>query len=687
MSTAQFNNALLGETSPYLLQHAHNPVQWYPWSDEALQRARDKDKPILLSIGYSACHWCHVMAHESFEDEETAAIMNEHFINIKVDREERPDLDKIYQTSQQLLTQRSGGWPLTMFLTPGDQLPFFGGTYFPPEPRYGMPGFRDLLLRVADFYREKREEIKQQNQSMQQALQQISQTPAADEAGTQLHHAPLSTAMQQLQQSFDERNGGFGGAPKFPHPTNVERLLRHQQREPANTQIRIMAETTLRKMAEGGVYDQVGGGFYRYSVDDRWMIPHFEKMLYDNGPLLTLYSQACQLTGNIFYKQIATETADWVIRDMQSPDGGYYSTLDADSEGEEGKFYVWDKEEIRLLLDDAQYAVVEKHLGLDQPANFEGKWHLHVTQPLDSVAEELSISTEDAVERLRTARQILLETRNRRVWPARDEKILTSWNGQMIKGMATAGIIFNEPRYHDSANRSLAFIRDTLWQDGRLLATCKDGRAHLNAYLDDYAFVIDGILALLGYRWDSAALEFAMQLADAMLEKFEDREKGGFFFTSHDHEKLIQRYKPFMDDALPAGNGVAASVLLELGHLLGEQRYLDSAERCLKVAWPSLDRYPAACNALLSALEDYLDPPQQVIIRAGKAQLEQWRETCQQAITPFSSVYAIPADAANLPGLLAERKPQEAGVAYICAGHQCLQPIPRLDLLAENLKN
>ncbi|HKK16791.1 MAG TPA: thioredoxin domain-containing protein, partial [Gammaproteobacteria bacterium] len=561
MRMTTHENALIHETSPYLQQHAHNPVHWYPWSEEALQRAREEDKPILLSIGYSACHWCHVMAHESFEDEETAAIMNELFINIKVDREERPDLDKIYQVSQQLLTQRTGGWPLTMFLTPEDQLPFFGGTYFPPEPRYGMPGFRDLLQRVAGFYREKRDDINRQNQSMQEALQRISETAAAD-AGTQLTHYPLTVALQQLQQSFDERNGGFGGAPKFPHPTNIERLLRHQQREPANTQSRIMTETTLRKMAEGGVYDQVGGGFYRYSVDEQWMIPHFEKMLYDNGPLLRVYSQAYQLTGNVFYQKIATETAEWVLRDMQSAEGGYYSTIDADSEGHEGKFYIWDKAELQQLLDESLYEVVAKYLGLEQPANFEGHWHLYVTTPLKTVADELSISREEAEKRLKKARAILLQTRNKRVWPGRDEKILTSWNGLMIKAMATAATVFNEPRYHDSACRSVAFIRETLWQDGRMLATYKDGKAHLNAYLDDYAFIIDGILALLGFRWNSDSLAFAIQLTEAMLDKFEDQENGGFFFTSHDHEKLIQRHKPMMDDALPAGNGIAASVLL-----------------------------------------------------------------------------------------------------------------------------
>jgi len=682
MDKAKHENALIHETSPYLLQHAHNPVHWYPWGPEALARAQKEDKPIMLSIGYSACHWCHVMAHESFEDEATAAVMNEHFINIKVDREERPDLDRIYQTAQQLLTQRTGGWPLTMFLTP-DHLPFFGGTYFPPASRYGLPGFRDLLLRVAEYYRNAQEGIRKQNLSMQEALLHIGNLPPPD-AELQLNDEPLPIAVQQLAESFDQTHGGFGGAPKFPHPSSLERLLRdylaHQNENETARHSLNMVELTLRKMAEGGIYDHLGGGFSRYSVDERWMIPHFEKMLYDNGPLLTLYAQTWQITHNPLYKTIALETAGWVMREMQAPDGGYYSSLDADSEGHEGKFYVWDREEIRELLDANEFAVVERFFGLDQPANFEVRWHLYV-------AAQLAPATEQTVGLLRNARHKLLKVRNERIRPGRDEKILTSWNALMIKGMATAAAVFEDTSCFDSAARALEFIRTTLWRNGRLLATCKDGKAHLNAYLDDHAFLIDAILSLLNYRWNPDWLQFAVELADTLLTSFADKDNGGFYFTAYDHEKLIQRNRPFMDDALPAGNGVAAAVLLELGHLLGEPRYLEAAERTLKAAWPSIVRYPSAHNTLLHALEDYLRPPRQVIIRAGAAELEAWRRQAQTLAPPLTHIYPIPADAAALPGMLNDRRAENTAVAYICAGHHCLAPVTRLDLLAENIKN
>jgi len=681
MDTPGHENALIHETSPYLLQHAHNPVDWYPWGAEALERAHKENKPVLLSIGYSACHWCHVMAHESFEDPQTAAVMNEYFINIKVDREERPDLDKIYQAAQHLLTQRTGGWPLTMFLTP-DQMPFFGGTYFPPVSRYGLPGFHDLLLRVADYYRNAQESIRKQNVSTQEALQQIGNVPPA-ETGLQLHDEPLHIAVQQLAESYDPIHGGFGGAPKFPHPSSLELLLRHflchSEETESGRHSLDMLEHTLRKMAEGGIYDQLGGGFSRYAVDERWRIPHFEKMLYDNGPLLTLYAQAWQITRQPLYRTIALETAAWIMRDMQSPEGGYYSSLDADSEGHEGKFYVWDREEIRSLLDADEFVVAEKYFGLDQPPNFEGLWHLHVAAPIDP-------ATELTVGLLRNARHKLLAARNTRIWPGRDEKILTSWNALMIKGMATAAVVFDDASCFHSAERALEFLRTELWRNGRLLATCKDGKAHLNAYLDDHAFLIDAVLAMLNYRWNPDWVQFAVALADTLLTHFADGEHGGFFFTSHDHEKLIQRHKPFLDEALPSGNGIAAAVLLELGHLLDEPRYLEAAEHTLKSAWPSIERYPSAHNSLLYALEDYLRPPRQVIIRAA-AELEEWRRQTQSCARPFTRIFPIPADAKSLPGSLGERRALDMPVAYLCEGHQCLAPVTRLDLLAENLKN
>ena len=676
MPDSRFTNALINETSPYLLQHAHNPVQWYPWGPEALLKAREENKPILLSIGYSACHWCHVMAHESFEDETTAALMNEHFINIKVDREERPDIDKIYQTAQQLLTQRTGGWPLTMFLTPDNHIPFFGGTYFPPDSRYGLPGFRELLTRVAEFYQQERDAIDKQNESMQDALQRMTVLPTA--STDEFDNTVFAIAVHQLEQSFDRQHGGFGNAPKFPHPTNLEYLLMQAVYTTAeNESVQTMLEVTLDKMARGGVYDQLGGGFYRYSVDQYWMIPHFEKMLYDNGPLLTLYSQAWRLTGKPLYEKTARETADWVMREMQSPAGGYYSTLDADSEGHEGKFYVWDKNEIQGLLDEGEYRVFAERFGLNDAANFEGKWHLYVSSDI----------ADDSIALLDQARHKLRLVRDKRIWPGRDEKILTSWNGLMIKGMATAACTFNNDQYYDSALRAVNFIQQTMWKNSRLLATCKDDKAHLNAYLDDYAFMIDGIISLLNYRWDRNAFDFALQLCDCLLKWFEDRDNGGFFFTSHDHEQLIQRYKPFMDDALPSGNGIACKVLLQLGHLTGNETWLQAAARTLSSGWHTLGNYPSAHTALLSALWDYQQPPLQVVLRGTNTQLDTWRMVCHASGHPLQQVFPVPADEADLPDLLAAKTPMDSGVAYICQGFSCHEPLTQLDLLTEKLNN
>ncbi len=451
-------NRLAGETSPYLLQHAANPVDWYPWGEEALERASRENKPILLSIGYSACHWCHVMAHESFEDPASAAVMNELFVNVKVDREERPDLDKIYQLAQQMLTQRSGGWPLTMFLAPGTQRPFFGGTYFPKEPRYGMPAFTDLLRRVSEFYRTHREDIAKQSEALQQAFAEMSPPAAAADAPLTL--APLDTAREKLAEEFDAQFGGFGSAPKFPHPTNIDFLLRQWRATAASDAPDLhslyMATLTLQRMAEGGIYDHLGGGFARYSVDQYWMIPHFEKMLYDNGQLLRIYANAALATGEELFRRVAAETADWIMRDMQAPSGGYWSTLDADSEGHEGKFYVWDAAEVRTLLPAPVYEAFARRFGLDREPNFEGRWHLHAYRPEEDIATELGIDTAEVQRRLAEARQVLLAKRNARIWPGRDEKILTSWNGLAIGGMAVASRAARPPgpgRVGDACSR------------------------------------------------------------------------------------------------------------------------------------------------------------------------------------------------------------------------------------------
>jgi len=671
----EYSNQLVSETSPYLLQHARNPVDWYPWGAAALDKARRENKPILLSIGYSACHWCHVMAHESFEDPDTAALMNQLFVNIKVDREERPDLDKIYQTAHSLLTQRPGGWPLTVFLTPDDQVPFFAGTYFPDQPRHNMPAFRELLQRVHDFLTNNEVDIREQNTRLITALANISGSERADT----LTPLPLDTARQQLERNFDEREGGFGEAPKFPHPTNIERLLRHwagtrtTAGEPDKRALH-MAVYTLEKMARGGMFDQLAGGFCRYSVDVHWMIPHFEKMLYDNGPLLALYAEAHAATGNPLFKRICEQTADWVMRNMQSPEGGYYSSLDADSEGEEGKYYVWTPDEVRAVVREDDYPIFARRFGLDRAPNFEGKWNLHVYRTTAELADEFSLDTHEIEQAVHRASVKLLELRQQRIPPGRDDKILTAWNGLMIRGMAVAARHLDEPAWAESAERALDFVRSTLWQDGRLLATCKDGRAHLNAYLDDYVYLIDGILELLQVRWRDGDLDFAIELAEVVLQHFRD-EAGGFFFTSDDHEALIQRTRPTHDDATPSGNGIAARVFGRLGHLLGESRYLETAENTLKSIWSGIESMPHGHASLLVALEETLFPYQTVIIRGTEPAITNWQKAAAQSYAPRRLTLAIPATVNQLPGQLHARAPQDEVVAYLCKANTCSTPV------------
>jgi uncharacterized protein YyaL (SSP411 family) len=672
-----YTNHLISETSPYLLQHAHNPVEWYPWGPQALEKACQENKPILLSIGYSACHWCHVMAHESFEDPAAAEIMNRLFINIKVDREERPDLDKIYQTAHSLLTQRTGGWPLTMFLTPDEQIPFFGGTYFPDQPRHGMPSFTDLCQRVSDFYLERREELDKQNRSLIDFMSSMNQPDPAGDSSDKFNAMPLDVARQQLEQQFDAKHGGFGGAPKFPHPTSIERLLRHwsgtREDGAADEQALHMALSTLDRMALGGMYDQIGGGFCRYSVDERWMIPHFEKMLYDNGPLMSLYSEAWAITGNPLYQRIVEQTADWAIREMQSPEGGYYSSLDADSEGEEGKFYVWTPDELQRVLSEEEYPIVAARFGFDRDANFEGHWHAHVYTSIDALSKRFGLSETDIEAHMESARSKLFNTREQRIHPGRDDKVLVSWNALMIKGMAQAARYFGDSRCEKSAERALHFVHTKMWSDGRLYATYKDGHAHLAAYLDDYVFLIDAILELLQVRWNSDDLTFALQLADAVLEHFADP-AGGFYFTADDHEDLIQRPKPLNDDAMPAGNAIAAKVFSRLGHLLGETRFLDAAERTLKAAWNPIQQSPYGHTGLLLALEEMLHPVETVVIRGGE-QLGEWQAAVAHDYAPRRLVFAIPDSIDDLPAQLQQRTPQQGGAAYVCQGMSCLPPV------------
>jgi uncharacterized protein len=662
-------NRLAAETSPYLQQHADNPVDWFPWGEEALALARRENKPILLSVGYSACHWCHVMAHESFEDAATAAVMNRLFVNIKVDREERPDLDKIYQTAQQLLTQRAGGWPLTMFLTPDDQQPFFGGTYFPRDANHGLPAFKDLLQRVAEYYHGEGAAIREQNGRLAAAFDHLQPAAAGAHAAGALDDSPLQLARAALEHSFDRRFGGFGAAPKFPHPQSIERCLRDAT--PASLS---MAALTLTGMAEGGLYDQLGGGFARYSVDESWTIPHFEKMLYDNGQLLGTYAAAAAVTGEKLFARIAGETADWVLRDMRAARGGFFSSLDADSEGHEGRFYVWTAAEARDRLSEAEYAVFARRFGLDQAPNFEGRWHLCVRAPLAGADERRLIDT---------ARAKLLAVRTLRIWPGRDEKVLTSWNALMIRGLAIAARTLHRPDLADAATHAVDFIHRTLWQEGRLLATYKDGRAHLHAYLDDYAFLADALLELLQARWRNRDLEFARTLAEAILDRFADPEGGGFYFTAADHERLIHRSKTFGDESLPAGNAVAAAVLCRLGFLLGEARYLAAAERTLSAGLAGMREHPEGHMSLIAALEDYLKPLQILILRGRDA--PRWQHALAARYAPSRMVLAIPDDTPDLPAAIATKRPQGPAVGYLCTGTSCSAPLTRLEDLERAL--
>ena len=714
-------NRLAQETNPYLRQHADNPVDWHAWNPEALRLAREQDKPVLLSIGYSACHWGHVMAHESFEDAEVAAVMNRHFINIKVDREERPDLDHIYQTAHHLLMQRGGGWPLTMFLSP-DGTPFFGGTYFPKTARYNLPGFTDLLQRVAQVYAHNRTELTAQGKQLIAAL--ADALPQASETEELPNAEPLALAVRQLGENFDGANGGFGDAPKFLHPAELDLLLRRSHIN-NDHESRHIVRFTLQQMAQGGLYDQLGGGFCRYSVDAGWNIPHFEKMLYDNGLLLGLYSDAWQDSGEPLFARVAEQTADWAMREMQSPplpnpldettshatrlqttaakslvipqageganeslreievNRGYYSSLDADSEHEEGKFYVWQRDEIHRLLNADEYALVAPHYGLDGPPNFEQRaWHLRVKEPLGEVAQRLQLSTEQAAKRLAGAQAKLFAAREQRIRPGRDEKILGAWNGLMIAGMARAARIFDRPDWLRSAQRAMDFVRDNLWRNSKLLATCKGGKAHLNAYLDDHAYLLNAALELLQAEYRGTDLAFAVQLADALLARFEDRENGGFFFTSHDHETLIQRSKTGHDDATPSGNGVAAQALLRLAQLTGNCAYARAAERCLQLFSPALRQAASYHSSLCTALAEYLQPATLVVLTGDNATA--WQAELRTRYLPDVVTITLAGKASDLPQAL-DKPASGQTTAWLCQGTRCLPPINNIDELMGRL--
>ncbi len=676
-------NRLAEETSPYLLQHANNPVDWYPWGEEALALAKAQNKPILLSIGYSACHWCHVMAHESFEDDATAALMNAYFINIKVDREERPDIDQIYQTAHSMLSNKSGGWPLTVFLTP-NQEPYFTGTYFPKTARYQLLGFADLIPRVAAYYHERKDDVAVQNRQLAQALARtipVANTRVTADAST------IVLGFEQLKQSFDFEHGGFGTAPKFPNPADITLLL--HQAKAGNKQAEAMALQMLSAMADGGIYDQIGGGFCRYAVDERWNIPHFEKMLYDNGQLLCLYADGWQLSKNARYSEIIEETVAWLEREMISRQGvttgAIYSSLDADSldahgHSAEGAFYVWHLSEVKALLTPEEFVAASRCFGFDRAPNFEDPhsqtqaWHAYIALMPDKADKTL----------LQSAKAKLLAAREKRTRPGLDNKILTAWNALAIKGLARAGATLNRADWIILAQNAVDFIREHLWVKNaagkfQLLATAKNEKVHLNAYLDDYAFLLDALIALMQADYRSIDMQFAEDLAEALLEKFE-AEDGGFYFTSHNHEQLIRRAKQGYDNATPNGNGIAAVALQRLGHILGEPRYLQSAERTLQAFDSVIKRSPAGCASLSHALHEYLTPPTIAIVRGQSKKLGSWRSELNQHYLPHHLFFYLDEAIQVLPNSL-QRNLTNNVSAWVCKGVVCTQSIEDLPSL------
>ena len=688
------SNKLSKETSPYLIQHMENPVDWYPWCSDSLKKAKDKKKPILLSIGYSACHWCHVMAHESFEDEDTAKIMNEHFLNIKVDREERPDIDQIYQTAHQILTQRAGGWPLTMFLDPINQQPFFGGTYFPNKARHGLPGFSDLLIRISNYFANEKDSINNQNKKLEEIYKKIK--PVTLSKDKKMDQTPITLSRSLIEENFDTEYGGIGNAPKFPQPTSIERLLRHWRNtafsDKPDIESLFLSTLTLKNMAEGGIYDQLGGGFFRYSVDRYWQIPHFEKMLYDNGLLLSLYANAYIATGDELFKKITNETSDWILKEMRSENGGFYSSLNADSEGYEGKYYAWDKNEIKNILDEEEFKIIEQHFSLDQKPNFEKQHHLTIKRNLDNLSESMKYEEETLSRKIDKARSNLLKTRESREKPSLDKKQLTSWNALVVKGLAISGRILGRDDLVQAASKAIDFIMNNKMKENKLMSCFVDQKSKIPAYLDDYAFLLDAIMELLQSKWNTVHLNFAIKIANHLINNFFDEKDGGFYFTANDHEKLIFRPKPMYDDALPSGNGVAAFALQRLGFLTGDEKYLSASKRTLENSFELLTKTPQGHLTLINTLEEYFDHPEIIIITGEVSEISKWKESTNKIYSPKRMIIAIPSDDKDLPSALDNKKCiNKKTTAYVCKGSKCSKPIDRfedlLELISENEKN
>jgi uncharacterized protein YyaL (SSP411 family) len=679
-------NRLANETSPYLLQHRDNPVDWYPWGPEALERAKAEDRPILLSVGYSACHWCHVMEHESFEDAETAALMNELFVNVKVDREERPDIDSIYMTAVQQMTGH-GGWPMTVFLTPHGA-PFWGGTYFPPEARHGIPSFRQVLRGIHDAWMERRADVDQSAAELTGALRQSS---ALRPTPSPLDPSILDTAYAQLARRYDPRWGGFGGAPKFPQAMNLEFLLR-QWRRTGSAEVLGQAAHTLRMMHAGGMYDHLGGGFARYSVDARWLVPHFEKMLYDNALLARAYLHAYQATGEAEHRRVVEETLHWVTREMTGPEGGFYSALDADSEGEEGKFYVWNPDEIDARLGPADGALFRIRFGVTEHGNFEGHNILHTETTLEEAAREAGVTPDHLQKVVDRGTRVLYDTRAQRVWPGRDDKVLTSWNAMMLHAFAEAARVLESDEYRAAAVRSAGFLLRELRPQGTLLRTWKEGRAKIGAFLEDHALLADALVAVYEATWDARWVREARALADAMLEKFWDEGEGAFYDTAADAESLVVRPRDVFDNATPSGNSAAVFALLRLGELTGEVRYTRTAVRVLEGMGELLGRLPQGFGHLLCALDFHLATPTEVAFvgTPGEGETEALVRTVSRAYLP-NAVLALrrPHDGDDDAGLIPLLRHRAAvggkATAYVCEHLACKQPVTSPAELAAQL--
>lgn len=671
MTHKQEHNKLIAEKSPYLLQHAHNPVNWYPWSDEAFEKAKQEDKPIFLSIGYSTCHWCHVMAHESFEDDEVAKVINEHYIAIKVDREERPDIDSIYMKVCQMMAGH-GGWPLTIFMTP-EKVPFYAGTYFPKESKYGRPGLIEALEQLHNKYTTDPEHITEVTDSVKQALESTTR----EKSKNRLAIETTDKAFQQLGQGFDYSYGGFWEAPKFPQPQNLMFLLRYYHFTGKIAALK-MVESTLQNMAAGGIWDHVGFGFARYSTDEKWLVPHFEKMLYDNALLLMVYTECYQVTKNPFYKQIAEQIIEFIMREMTSDEGAFYSAIDADSEGEEGKYYVWKDEEIYEILGEELGEIYTTVYGITPYGNFEGNNIPNVIKGNpESVAEEFNLTKDELNKQLEDARQKLLVEREKRIYPHVDDKILTSWNAMMIAGLAKAGRMFHSEDYLNLACEALGFIESRLIVNDRLMARYRDGETKYNGYLDDYAYLVLAYLELYQATYDLDYLQKGKSLVNQMNDLFWDDENGGYFFSGIDNEKLISNDKEIYDGATPSGNGVAGFVLVQMGYLTGETDYLDKADEMYFTFYEDINRQPSAGTFFIQSLLLTENSTKEVVILQGDESSNQIRDILAEKFTPdISLLIAEDASAFNgiAPFATEYKKLEDKTTIYICENFACQQP-------------